>query len=107
MKYFGAKKVRYGYTGLYAWAGSSEYFGRRSYAVIALAPLAFWGAVLASLCAAVPAQWFWVLYLVQVANVSGAAGDLYITWKALHMPAEVLIQDTGTEMAFYAPQAPA
>ena len=23
MKYFGAKKVRYGYTGLYAWAGSS------------------------------------------------------------------------------------
>ena len=107
MKYFGAKKVRYGYTGLYAWAGSSEYFGRRSYAVIALAPLAFWGAVLASLCPAVPAQWFWVLYLVQVANVSGAAGDLYITWKALHMPAEVLIQDTGTEMAFYAPQAPA
>lgn len=107
MKYFGAKKVRYGYTGLYAWAGSSEYFGRRSYAVIALAPLAFWGLVLAALCAAVPAQWFWVFYLVQVTNVSGAAGDLYITWKALRMPAKVLIQDTGTGMSFYAPHAPA
>lgn len=68
--------------------------------------LFFWGMVLAALCAAVPAQWFWVLYLVQVTNVSGAAGDLYITWKALRMPAGVLIQDTGAEMAFYTLHAP-
>ena len=106
MKYFGAKKVHYGYVGLYAWAGSQAYFGRKSYIAVALAPLVFWGMVLAALCAAVPAQWFWVLYLVQVTNVSGAAGDLYITWKALRMPAGVLIQDTGAEMAFYTLHAP-
>ena len=106
MKYFGAKKVHYGYVGLYAWAGSQAYFGRKSYIAVALAPLVFWGMVLAALCAAVPAQWFWVLYLMQVTKVSGAAGDLYITWKALRMPAGVLIQDTGAEMAFYTLHAP-
>lgn len=103
MKYFGAKKVHYGYAGVYAWAGSKAYFGRKSYIVIALAPLVFWGLVLAALCIVVPAQWFWVFYLVQVTNVSGAAGDFYIAWKAARMPAGVLVQDTGLEMTFYAP----
>ena len=36
-------------------------------------------------------------------NVSGAAGDFYIAWKAARMPAGVLVQDTGLEMTFYAP----
>mgnify|MGYP002579712475 CR=1 FL=1 len=103
MKYFGAKKVHYGYAGVYAWAGSKAYFGRKSYIVIALAPLVFWGLVLAALCIVAPAQWFWVFYLVQVTNVSGAAGDFYIAWKAARMPAGVLVQDTGLEMTFYAP----
>ena len=103
MKYFGAKKVHSGYAGVYAWAGSKAYFGRKSYIVIALAPLVFWGLVLAALCIVAPAQWFWVFYLVQVTNVSGAAGDFYIAWKAARMPAGVLVQDTGLEMTFYAP----
>ena len=103
MKYFGAKKVHYGYAGVYAWAGSKAYFGRKSYIVIALAPLVFWGLVLAALCIVVPAQWFWVFYLVQMTNVSGAAGDFYSAWKAARMPAGVLVQDTGLEMTFYAP----
>ena len=103
MKYFGAQKVHYGYAGVYAWAGSKAYFGRKSYIVIALAPLVFWGLVLAALCIVAPAQWFWVFYLVQVTNVSGAAGDFYIAWKAARMPAGVLVQDTGLEMTFYAP----
>ncbi|MFQ7159499.1 MAG: DUF3267 domain-containing protein [Ruthenibacterium sp.] len=100
---FRRKKVHYGYAGVYAWAGSKAYFGRKSYIVIALAPLVFWGLVLAALCIVAPAQWFWVFYLVQVTNVSGAAGDFYIAWKAARMPAGVLVQDTGLEMTFYAP----
>ena len=47
MKIFGAKKIKYGITLLYAYAGSeNDYFGKISYLVIALAPVVFWGAVL-------------------------------------------------------------
>lgn len=43
MKVFGAKKVRFGFTGLYAFAGSIEYFKKAAYIVVALAPLVVWG----------------------------------------------------------------
>lgn len=49
MKLFGAKKVRFGFTGMYAFAGSSEYFKKVAYIVVALAPLVVWGAVFLAL----------------------------------------------------------
>ena len=39
MRYFGAKRVKYGWTGLYAYAGSDEYFDHMSYLTVALAPV--------------------------------------------------------------------
>jgi len=39
MKFCGTKKVKYGFTGLYAFAGSDDYYGKRSYIFIALAPV--------------------------------------------------------------------
>lgn len=102
MKCFGASKIRYGYAGVYAWAGSSTFFKKWPYIIIALAPLISLGIVLAWLCTAVPNGWFWVIYLIQVMNISGAAGDVYLAWKTLKMPAHILVQDTGTAMTFYA-----
>ena len=46
MKICGTKKVKYGFTGLYAFAGSSDYYGKGAYIFIALAPVVLWGAVL-------------------------------------------------------------
>ena len=46
MRYFGAQKVRFGFTGMYAYAGSEEdYFDRFSYRLVAAAPLVVWGVV--------------------------------------------------------------
>ena len=104
MKAFGTKKVRYGFTGLYAFAGSSDYYDRRSYITISLAPIAVWGVVCAILCAVVPESWFWVIYLIQIFNISGAAGDLYITFRSLKMPNDILVQDSGLEMHIYSAQ---
>lgn len=36
MKICGTKKVKYGFTGLYAFAGSNDYYGRKAYIFIAL-----------------------------------------------------------------------
>lgn len=101
MKLFGCPKVKYGFTGLYAFAGSDSYFGKLPYIAIALAPVVVWGILLAVLCAVLPASWFWVAYIVQITNLSGAAGDLYVTIKFLGLPKDILVRDVGVSMTVY------
>lgn len=94
-------RVHYGYKVAYAYAGSYAYFTRSAYIVIALAPVVLWGIVFAVLTACLPREWFWAVWLWQLMNVSGAAGDFYCTCRILHTPRETLVQDTGTAMTFY------
>lgn len=101
MKYFGCKKVKYGYNVLYAYAGSDEYFDKKSYVVIALAPVVFWGIVITVINVFVPENWFWVVYLIQIFNITGAAGDIYVTIKFSKMPDDILINDTGVSMTVF------
>ena len=101
MKYMGTKKVNYGFTGLYAYAGSKDYYNKKSYIIIALAPIVVWGIVLLILNLLVSSSWFYVVYLIQVCNLSGAAGDLYVTYRFSNMPEDILVQDTGVSMRVY------
>ena len=100
MKACGAS-VRYGYKVVYAYAGSDAYFTRSAYFVIALAPVVLWGIVFAVLTACLPEHWFWVGWLWQLMNVSGAAGDFYCSIRILRAPRDTLVQDAGTAMTFY------
>lgn len=105
MKLFKAKKLRFGFTGLYAYAGSEkDFFDKTAYIPIALAPLIVWGVIFTVLLMIVPCEWFWVAYFLQVGNLTGAAGDLYVTFKFSGMPKDILIQDTGIEMFVYSKQ---
>lgn len=101
MRYFGCPKVKFGFTGLYAFAGSDWYFDKLSYLVIALAPVVVWGVVLAVLNLLVPTSFFWVVYIIQITNISGAAGDLYVTCKFARMPRDILVGDSGVAMKVY------
>ena len=101
MKGFGAKKVKFGFTGLYAYAGSNDYFYKKPYITIALAPVVFWGLVLLVLNCLADKFWFWNIYFIQVGNLAGAAGDIYVTCKLLKMPSNILIRDTGVAMEVY------
>lgn len=98
MELLGTKKVRFGFTGLYAYAGSSDYYGKGAYSFIAMAPVVFWGIVLLILNFLVPYEWFWVVYFIQICNISGAAGDFYVTLRFVKMPKDILVRDTGVEM---------
>ncbi len=101
MKICGTKKVRYGFTGLYAFAGSDDYYDKVGYIFIALAPVILWGFVLAVINIFVSAEWFWVVYLIQIGNISGAAGDFYVTAKFCRSPGDILVKDCGTSMTVY------
>ena len=102
IRLFSGKRAKYGFGLSYAWAGSDAYFEKIPYLVIALAPVVFWGAVLAVLCAVVPPGWFWVVYFIQVLNISGAVGDFYVTVRFLTLPRDILVQDSGTAMTVFA-----
>lgn len=101
MKSCGTKKVKYGFTGLYAFAGSDDYYDKKSYIYIALAPIVLLGILIAVINPFVPVEWFWVVYMIQVANLSGAAGDLFVTVKFSRFPKDILIKDYGIGMTVF------
>lgn len=101
IKMVGSTSVHYGFTGLYAYAGSDSYFNKKAYIAIALAPIVVWGFVLLILNMLVPVEWFWVIYVIQIGNISGGTGDLYVTWKFSQMPDDILVHDSGIGMEVY------
>ncbi|MBR2789051.1 MAG: DUF3267 domain-containing protein [Eggerthellaceae bacterium] len=102
MKAVGAKHVRFGFTGMYAYAGSLEdYFDKGSYRLTALAPVVVWGIVFGVLAVVVPSSWFWVVWFLQAANIGGSMGDVYVTAKLWKKPATILVRDTGVEMRVF------
>ena len=101
MKICGTKKVKYGFTGLYAFAGSNDYYSKKAYIFIALAPIVLWGLVIAIINPFVPLEWFWVVYFLQIINISGAAGDLFVTIKFSGFPKDILIRDYGVGMTVF------
>lgn len=101
MKICGTKKVKYGFTGLYAYAGSDDFYDKKSYIFIALAPVVLWGVVLLIINLFVSENWFWVVYFIQIFNISGAVGDFYVTAKFSKMPNDILISDSGVGMKVY------
>jgi len=101
MKMCGTQKIKYGYTGMYAFAGSDDYYGKGAYIFIALAPVVLLGIVLAAVIPFVPDEWFWVFYFIQITNISGAAGDFFVTVKFAGFPKDILVKDYGVSMVVY------
>ena len=101
MKGFSGVKPRYGYTGLYAYAACDALFGRRQYLIIAFAPVVILGFILAVLNISFYESGFWFFYVIQIVNISGAAGDLYVGVHIIRSHRGVLIRDTGTGMLLY------
>ncbi len=102
MKLAGGGKVIFGFTGLYAFAGShDDCFDKTAYRCTALAPVVVWGIIFGIMCAFVPDEQAWFPWFMQAANVGGAAGDLYVTLKLWNSPASILVKDTGVDMTVY------
>ena len=104
MKHYGAEKIKFGFTGIYAYAGYPDgYFDNHSYIRISLAPLVIWGIVFTALCILLRNNhpWLWVVYFLQIANVSGAAGDILVSIKTLRYPDDVYVMDDGLTMSYF------
>ena len=101
MKLCGTRKVKYGFTGMYAFAGSEDYYAKKAYIFIALAPVVLFFVIFLVLNLILPTEWFWVVYILQVINCSGAAGDLFVTAKFSKLPCDILVKDHGVGMTVF------
>ncbi len=101
MRRYSGKRANYGFTLVYAYAGSECYFTKHDHRIISLAPVTFWGLVFLLLLFLLPASWRWVAYVWQVGNLSGAAGDFYVFWRLGREPDSILCQDTGVKMTVF------
>ena len=98
---YSGERAFYGFKLSYAYAGSNWFYDKKRYLVIALSPVIIWGVVLSALCVVIPKDFFWSVYFIQIMNISGAAGDLYVTYKMLRLPPDILVRDTGTSMEIF------
>lgn len=102
MHFFGGKKPKFGVDGPFTYASSPIYFKKFQYQIIALAPTLIWGTVLAVLCVThQDTKWFWTFYLIEIVNITGAVSDLYVVFRFLILPRNVLIHDNGTAIIVY------
>lgn len=95
-------KLRFGFKAGMAYCASDGYYKKAPYLAVALSPVVIWTLLLLIPCLLVPLTYFWGVFFIQIFNVSGAAGDLYVTVKILTMPKKALILDNGTDMEIYA-----
>lgn len=98
---FSGKKAHYGFTGIFAYAGSESYFNKKDYIIIALSPVVILGIVLLIINLVIPPGYFWIVYFIQINNIAGGVGDYYITYIMSKMPEDTLTQDRGVSMVMY------
>lgn len=97
---------KFGFKSVYAYASCDTYIGKKEYIIIALAPILIFGILLGVLSVFVSAEWFWIVYIIQITNISGAVGDVYVTYAMTRLPKDTLVFDTGLEMTVFSKETP-
>lgn len=100
-KLYSGRKPKYGLSLMYAYAKSDYYYNKRDYTVIGLAPVVIFFVVFLVLNLVLDVRWFYPVYILQLMNLSGAAGDLYVSTILIKQKRSVLIYDTGDGMTFW------
>ena len=85
--------------------GSTAYFNKGSFILVALAPVVLWGLVLITLLLLLPPDFFLSIYIVTGLNFAGAAGDYFQTYKIAELPPMTLIQDDGKVTSIFTKNA--
>lgn len=83
--------------------GGRGYLNKRSFFVVALAPVVIWGLILVMLLVALPLQFFFSVYIVTVLNFAGSSGDYFQAFAIAKLPPSALIQDDGKVTTVYLP----
>lgn len=101
-KYYSKGKVKYGFKGIYAYAGCPDYYFRKNeFIIIGLAPFVILNFLMVLMLLFIKGSFFYVLYIIFTVHFVGCIGDLYVVIKLIKYKPETLIRDTGDKMEFY------
>ena len=73
----------------------------KEYLKVSFVPVLALGALLLLLMLVLPEKLFWQVYIIQIINLVGAAGDVYIAYKLLRMKKDVRIEDDVTSITVW------
>lgn len=101
MRLFSGIRPHYGKKGLMLFTGSEAYFCRCDYILTALAPAVIFTVLFTVLTLVLKDEWFWLAAGLQLANLGGIVGDVYMTCKAFRQPKSALFRDSGVGVTIY------
>lgn len=86
---------------VYAYSVSNSYFSLKAYLIYSFAPIAIIGVILLLLTLILPDKLFWQVYIIQIINLAGAAGDVYAAFKLLREKQDIVIKDNGKTVSYW------
>lgn len=86
---------------IYVRCASNCCFSLKGYLIYSFAPIVIIGVLLLLLTLVLPDKLFWQVYIIQIINLAGAAGDVYAAFKLLREKQELIVKDNGTTVSYW------
>lgn len=80
---------------------SDTVFTLKGYLIYCFAPVVIIGVVLLILNLVLPDKLFWQVYIIQMINIAGAAGELYAAYRLIKEKKELAVLDDGEKLTYW------
>ena len=80
---------------------SDTVFTLKGYLIYCFAPVVIIGVVLLILNLVLPDRLFWQVYIIQMINIAGAAGELYAAYRLIKEKKELAVLDDGEKLTYW------
>lgn len=80
---------------------SDVVFTLKGYLIYCFAPIIIIGVVLLILNLALPDKFFWQVYIIQIINIAGAAGEFYAAYRLIKEKKELAVLDDGEKITYW------
>ena len=76
-------------------------FTLKGYLIYCFAPVVIIGVLLLVLNIVLPDKFFWQVYIIQIINIAGAAGELYAAYRLIKEKKELAVLDDGEKLTYW------
>lgn len=80
---------------------SDTVFTLKGYLIYCFAPVVIIGVVLLVLNLVLPDKFFWQVYIIQIINIAGAAGEFYAAYMLIKEKKELAVLDDGEKLTYW------